>query len=79
MKSKLNQHQEEIKVGKKRRAVEPIRLEDGDYWFRNFINLTGGRRVDEWTLDQIVAGKVRLAGSEAEIDVDCPYLGVPSG
>ena len=79
MKSKLNQHLEEIKVGKKRRAVEPIRLEDGDYRFRNFINLTGGRHVDEWTLDQVVAGKVRLAGSEAEIDVDCPYLGVPSG
>lgn len=74
MRSKRNQHREENIVGKKRRAVEPGRLDDGHYWFKNFINLPGGGYVDEWKMAQIVGGKVRLIGITVAWDQDCEYL-----
>ena len=61
-------------MGKKRRAVEPTSLEDGYYWFRNYINLRGGGHADEWQLARIVVGRVQRFGSAGIIDPDCPYL-----
>ena len=61
-------------VGKKRRAVEPIRLEDGHYWYKDFLNLPGGGHGEEWKLAQIVGGKFRQIGLNAEWEQDCGYL-----
>ena len=61
-------------VAKKRRAVEPPALDDGYYWYRNFVNLTGGGHVGEWKLARIVRGRVQRVGSAAVIDRGCPYL-----
>ena len=58
----------------RRRAVEPPALPDGYYWYRPFVNLTGGGHVDAWKLAQAEAGRVRLIGSGAERDQDCEYL-----
>ena len=74
MKSKTNQQDEENIVGKKRRAVEPIRLEDGHYWYKDFLNLPGGGHGEEWKLAQIVGGKFRQIGLNAEWEQDCGYL-----
>ncbi len=54
--------------------VEPPALEDGYYWFRNWINLRSGGHVDVWKLARVVGGRVQRFGSEALIDQDCPYL-----
>lgn len=59
---------------KRRVPVEPPALEDGFYWFRNWINLRGGGHVDVWKLARVVGGRVQRFGSEALIDQDCPYL-----
>ena len=61
-------------VEKKRVPVEPPALEDGYYWFRNWINLRGGGHVDRWKLARVVGGKVQQFGSDALIDQDAPYL-----
>ena len=61
-------------MGRKRRAVEPVRLEDGHYWYRNFINLPGGGHVQDWKLAEIVGGKFRRIGVKAEWEQDCDYL-----
>ena len=58
----------------KRVPAEPMALEDGYYWFRNWINLRGGGHVDEWKLARIIGGKVQQPGSEATLDLGCPYL-----
>lgn len=59
---------------KKREPVEPPALDDGYYWYRNWISLRGGGHVDEWKLARVIGGKVQRLGSEALIDQDCPYL-----
>ncbi len=59
---------------KERVPVEPPALEDGYYWFRNWINLRGGGHVDRWKLARVTGGRVQRLGSEALIDQDCPYL-----
>lgn len=61
-------------MNKKRVPVESPALEDGFYWFQNFINLDGGGHVDEWKLARINRGRVQRFGSEAVIDLGCPYL-----
>ena len=61
-------------MARKRKAVEPPALPDGNYWFRNFVNLRGGGHVDVWKMAQVVAGKVRRIGSEAEWGQGCDYL-----
>ena len=61
-------------MAKKRRAVEPPALDDGYYWYRNFVNLDGGGHVGEWKLARIVRGRVQRVGSAAVIDRGCPYL-----
>lgn len=61
-------------VGKKRNTNEPLVLEDGFYWFRNWINLRGGGHVRRWKLAQVVGGRVRVVGSVSELDQGCPYL-----
>ena len=74
MKSKTNQQDEENIVGKKRRAVEPIRLEDGHYWYKDFLNLPGGGYSRDWKLAEIIDGKFRQIGVKAEWEQDCDYL-----
>lgn len=59
---------------KKRVPVETPALEDGYYFYRNWINLRGGGHVDVWKLARIVGGKVQRLGSDGLIDQDCPYL-----
>ena len=61
-------------MAKKRRAVEPPALDDGYYWYRNFVNLDGGGHVGEWKLARIISGLVQRPGTESVIDVACPYL-----
>jgi hypothetical protein len=61
-------------VDNMRVPVEPPALEDGYYWFRNWINLRGGCHVDRWKLARVVGGMVQRFGSDALIDQDCPYL-----
>jgi len=61
-------------VGKRRVPVEPPALEDGYYWFRNFINLRGGCHVDLWKLARVIGGKVQRFGSDALLDQNCEYL-----
>jgi len=61
-------------VGTKRVPVEPPALDDGHYWYRNFINLRGGGHVDVWKLARVVGGKVERFGSDALLDQHCPYL-----
>lgn len=61
-------------MGRKRRSVDPGRLPDGHYWFRNFLDLRGGGHVDEWRMAEVVGGKVRQIGVAAEWEQDCEYL-----
>lgn len=58
----------------RRLTVEPPALEDGYYFYRNWINLRGGGHVDEWKLARVIGGRVQRLGSEALIDHDCQYL-----
>jgi len=61
-------------VGKRRVLAEPPALEDGYYWFRNWINLRDGGHVEEWKLARVIGGKVQRLGSDSLIDLGCPYL-----
>ena len=61
-------------MGEKRGTDEPPILEDGWYWFRNFINLRGGGHVDVWKLARVIGGKVERFGSDALLDQNCEYL-----
>lgn len=61
-------------MGRKRRSVDPGRLPDGHYWFRNFLDLRGGGHVDVWKMAEVVGGKVRLIGMTAEWEQDCDFL-----
>lgn len=54
--------------------AEPPALDDGYYWFRNWINLRGGGHVDVWKIGRVVGGKVQRFGSDSLIDLNCPYL-----
>lgn len=74
MNSKRENTGEENAVGKRRRAAEPGGLDDGHYWFRNFIDLPGGGHVGEWKMAEIVGGKVRQIGATAEWEQECEYL-----
>ena len=74
MKSKRKQQREENIVGKKRRAVERTVLPDGHYWYKDFLNLPGGGYSRDWKLAEIVGGRFRQIGLNAEWEQDCGYL-----
>lgn len=61
-------------MDKERVQAEPPALDDGYYWFRNWINLRGGGHVGVWKMACVVGGKVQRFGSEALLDQTCPYL-----
>ena len=61
-------------MGRKRKSAERTVLPDGHYWYKDFLNLPGGGHGEEWKLAQIVGGKFRQIGLNAEWEQDCGYL-----